>query len=74
MKHILKKIRNKRILIIGNSGFVGSWLSIALKLFNAKILGLSLKMPNKMYISNHIFYKSEIKTIFSDINNIQKKK
>ena len=73
MKHILKKIKNKRILIIGNSGFVGSWLSITLKLFKANILGFSMKMVQKDYLSNHNFYKKEIKTIFSNINSIQKK-
>lgn len=70
---ILKRIKNKRILIIGNSGFVGSWLSIALKLFKANILGFSLKMVQKDYLSNHNSYKQEIKTIFSNINNIKKK-
>ena len=33
----------KRILITGNTGFVGSNLSIALKLMGSKILGYSLK-------------------------------
>ena len=41
--------KDKRILIIGNTGFVGSWLSLSLNFFQAKILGLSLKMKNNKY-------------------------
>jgi CDP-glucose 4,6-dehydratase len=61
--------KNKRILIIGNTGFVGSWLSISLNLFQAKILGLSLKMKNNNYLSNSKEFQKKIKTIYADIND-----
>ena len=35
--------RNKRILITGNTGFVGAYLSLALSMMGSKILGYSLK-------------------------------
>ena len=34
---------NKRILITGNTGFVGSYLSLSLNLLQSKVLGYSLK-------------------------------
>tara|TARA_X000000950_G_scaffold192990_1_gene232736 strand:- start:1165 stop:2217 length:1053 start_codon:yes stop_codon:yes gene_type:complete len=65
--------KNKRILITGNTGFVGSNLSLALSLFGAKVLGLSEKKAYRGYISNHNGYKKKIKTIQTDILKVQKK-
>ena len=42
-----KKINKKKIFITGNTGFVGSWLSILLSLLGAYILGFSLKKKTK---------------------------
>ena len=72
---VIKKFKNifknKRILIIGNTGFVGSWLSLSLYLFQAKILGLSLKMKNNNYLSNSKEFQKKIKTIYADINDFK---
>lgn len=65
-------LRKKKILVFGNSGFVGSWLSIALHCFESNILGVSLKMTNKNYISNTNQFKKYIKTLNCDINNLSK--
>tara|TARA_Y100001970_G_scaffold282266_1_gene394769 strand:- start:547 stop:1617 length:1071 start_codon:yes stop_codon:yes gene_type:complete len=72
---IYKKFFNrKRILITGNTGFVGSNLSIALKLMGSEILGYSLKKKDIRYLSNNAEYKKKIKTIYGDIININKNK
>ena len=63
----------KRILITGNTGFVGSNVSIALKLMGSEILGYSLKKRLR-YLSNNEEYKKKIKTIYGDIINIDKNK
>ena len=69
--NIYKKFFNKKkILITGNSGFVGSYLSIILSLFGAKILGFSLKKKNKGYLSNDRIFKRSIKTIHANILKI----
>ena len=62
----------KRILITGNTGFVGSNISIALKLMGSEILGYSLKKKDTRYLSNNEEYKKKIKTIYGDIINIDK--
>ena len=69
--NIYKKFFNKKkILITGNSGFVGSYLSIILSLLGAKILGFSLKKKNKGYLSNDRIFKRSIKTIHANILKI----
>ena len=42
-KKIQKVLKNKRFFVTGNSGFVGSYLSLTLTQFGAKVLGYSLK-------------------------------
>ena len=68
----LNLIKNKKILITGNTGFVGSYLSLSLSLMGAKILGYSLKMKNPNFLSNSVSYNKTIKTIISDITEINK--
>ena len=72
IKLFKKKFKNKKILIFGNSGFVGSWLSVAFKFFGANILGISLKMQNTNYLSNTSTFKKNIKTINCDLKNLKK--
>ena len=67
-----KFFNKKKILITGNSGFVGSYLSIALSLFGANILGYSLRKKDKGYLSNNKSYKKLIKTIYDDILRINR--
>ena len=69
-----KKIEKKNILITGNTGFIGSWLSLSLLMFNAKILGYSLKKKDKKFLSNHKLFKKKINTIYGDIINFSKNK
>ena len=71
MKNLFKKhLKNKRILIFGNSGFVGSWLTLSLSFFDAKILGISLRMGNKNYLSNSSKFKKKIRTLNCDLKNL----
>ena len=43
----LELFRNKKIIITGHNGFKGSWLTIWLSLFGAKLVGISLKNNSK---------------------------
>ncbi len=69
-----KFFKNKRILITGNTGFVGSYLSLTLNLMDSKILGYSFKKKDKRYLSNNSEYKKKIKTIYDDLINLDKYK
>tara|TARA_B100001564_G_scaffold359962_1_gene384197 strand:+ start:5855 stop:6901 length:1047 start_codon:yes stop_codon:yes gene_type:complete len=68
----LYSLKNKRILITGNSGFVGSYLSMSLNLMGSKVYGYSLKMKNRNFLSNMKQYKKKITTINDDLININK--
>ena len=39
--------KNKKIFITGNTGFIGSYLSLTLSLLGSKVFGYSLKKKNK---------------------------
>ena len=51
--------KNKKVLITGHTGFKGSWLSMLLHEFDAKLFGFSLK-PQK----NFLFEKAKLEKIF----------
>lgn len=70
-KLLLKKFRNKKVLITGHTGFKGSWLSAIFLLFGAKVYGISKDYPTDFYkklklqkVKNHIF----------DLKNLNKTK
>ena len=67
----LKKFwKNKRILIIGHTGFTGSWLIIFLNYLGSSISGYSLSSEKKHIIFNILKLKNKIKNnYFADINN-----
>ena len=47
-KYKLKNFyKNKKILIIGHTGFKGSWLTLCLKNLGSKCYGISLNVPTK---------------------------
>ena len=63
--------KNKKVFITGHTGFKGSWLSVLLNVFRAKIYGYSLKPKNFLFEKaklNRIFQKS----IYGDILNAKK--
>ena len=39
--------KNKKVLITGNTGFKGTWLTLTLRLFGAKVIGYADKLPVK---------------------------
>ena len=66
--------KNKTIIITGNTGFKGSWLSLWLKMLGAKVIGISYDIPTnpshfKIINSNRLF-----KNYSFDIKNFKKLK
>ena len=53
--------KNKKVLIIGHTGFKGSWLSIILYNYKAKLYGISLKPQKKS-----LFYDAKLNKIFEE--------
>ena len=67
----LKKFwKNKRILIVGHTGFTGSWLTIFLNHLGSFVSGYSLSSEKKHIIFNILKLKNKIQNnCFADINN-----
>ena len=67
----LKKFwKNKRILLIGHTGFTGSWITIFLNYLGSSVSGYSLSSEKKHIIFNTLRLKNKIKNnCFADINN-----
>ena len=63
---------NKKILITGNTGFKGSWLSIFLNLLGAKLYGLSLEPSTNPSLFEKAKLKEIINTYIIDIKNTEK--
>ena len=56
-KRYLNFFKNKKILITGNTGFVGTNISIAFNLLGAQILGYSLKKKTRNIFQIQILLK-----------------
>ena len=62
--------RKKKVLVIGNTGFKGSWLSIWLMKLGADVYGLSNEIPTKPSLYKAALLQKKIKTNFSNINDL----
>lgn len=64
--------KGKRVLITGNTGFKGTWLSICLNLMEARILGYSLNIPTNPSLFLQTGVNKKFKTIFGDVRDKKK--
>ena len=65
-------MKNKKILIIGGTGFVGSWLSIFFSFLKANIEIIGLKDEKINKISSSIVFKKNIKCHYINIKDKKK--
>ena len=65
----MKCFKNKRILITGNTGFKGTWLTLSLYKFGAKIIGYSDLKPKKKSILSTNWLNENIKQYYNKIEN-----
>jgi CDP-glucose 4,6-dehydratase len=62
--------KNKKVLVIGHTGFTGSWLTIFLKYLGSDVFGYSLKKEKKHIIFNKLdLNKITNNYCFADINS-----
>jgi len=65
--------KNKKVLITGNNGFKGSWLSLILYMLGAKVYGYSLnEKRNKLNENIFNLKKISVKNIYGDIRDKKK--
>ena len=66
--------KNKRVLITGNTGFKGSWLTVWMLRFNAKVYGFSNQILTKPSMFEVTRLSQKIKQVFGDIRDYKKLK
>lgn len=64
-----KFFKNKRILVTGDTGFVGSWLTLWLDEAGADVTGLSLNPPSNPYMHKFLDFK-HLKDISGDVRDL----
>ena len=65
----LSYYKNKKILVTGNTGFKGSWLSIWLIKLGAKVYGISKNIPTKPSLFKESKLDKKMTTYFIDIKD-----
>lgn len=61
--------KNKKVLITGNTGFKGSWLSTWLTMLGAEVFGYSLSVPTEPAMYDVLDLEHKIKNKFGDIRD-----
>lgn len=72
LENIIKKYKEKTILVTGNTGFKGSWLTKILLNLGANVIGYSLKPstePNLYTISN-LAFNPNLHQVYGDVRNL----
>jgi len=64
-------LRSKRVLVTGNTGFMGSWLSAWLISSGARVTGYSLNPPTDPSMFDVIGLKSRMTCELGDINDLE---
>jgi CDP-glucose 4,6-dehydratase len=62
--------RKKRVLITGNTGFKGSWLSVWLQNLGAEVIGLSKNVPTDPSMYVELGLEKKIKQYWEDVRNL----
>ena len=62
---------NKKVLITGNTGFKGSWLSIWLLKLEAKVYGLSKDIPTEPSMFKELELENRIDHFEKDVRDIK---
>ena len=62
--------KGKKILITGNTGFKGSWMSSLLLEAGADVTGYSLEAPTEPSMFELCGLKHEMRTVYGDIRDL----
>jgi len=66
--------KNKKIIVTGNTGFKGSWLSLWLHKLGAQVTGISKSIPTQPSLYEVLGLDKKIKNHFADITDGEKMK
>ncbi len=66
---VLNFFKDKRVLVTGNTGFKGSWLTIWLLQLGAKVAGLSVDIPTQPSLYAALNLENDIEQYWEDLRN-----
>ena len=66
--------KDKKILVTGHTGFIGSWLTLWLQVLGANVIGFSLNYPTKPSLFKILNLENKIQHYFGDINDTEQLK
>src|SRR5689334_25282161 len=66
--------KNKKIIVTGNTGFKGSWLTVWLLKMQAKVYGISVDIPTKPSMFEVLELEKKIQHHYADINDLPRMK
>ncbi len=72
MQKILKRFKDKKVIVTGHTGFKGSWLSLWLQMNGAKVMGISNEIPTKPSNFKAISLNRKIISKKEDIRNLKR--
>ena len=72
MYKIVQTFKNKKVVILGNTGFKGTWLSICMIKLGAKVYGISNGIPTKPSFFKESGVKKKLSFNLIDIKNEKK--
>lgn len=64
--------KGKKVLITGNTGFKGSWLSLWLLQLEAEVYGISIDIPTNPSLFETLGLADKIQHHFADINDLER--
>ena len=64
--------KNKKVLVTGNTGFKGSWLTVWLLQMEAQVYGISIDIPTSPSMFITLGLEKKITHHFADINDLKK--
>ena len=65
----ISSFKGSRVLVTGNSGFKGSWLSLLLRAIGAEVIGVSNDVPTRPALHDDLHQRLGIETIWKDVND-----
>jgi len=69
---LLNIYKNKRVLITGNTGFKGSWLTVWLLKLGAKVCGVSDEIPTNPSMFEQLSLEKKIEHHYVDVRDLDK--
>lgn len=63
--------KNKKVIVTGNTGFKGAWLSVWLHHLGAKVIGISIDIPSTPSLFEVLRLEEKIDNRFADIRDLK---